>query len=90
MRRRAASPYTLAYGQQVALCLWRCLKRLKADPTLTVSQFVGNFVLALILGSVFFNLENGTESFFQRGALIFFAILNNAFGSALEVNDPFI
>ncbi|KAK8188116.1 putative ABC transporter [Phyllosticta capitalensis] len=82
---RAASPYTLAYGQQVALCLWRCLKRLKADPTLTVSQFVGNFVLALILGSVFFNLENGTESFFQRGALIFFAILNNAFGSALEI-----
>ncbi|KAK8159610.1 ATP binding cassette transporter [Phyllosticta citrichinensis] len=82
---RAASPYTLAYGQQVAICLWRCIKRLKADPTLSYGQFIANFAMALILGSVFYNLEDGTKSFFQRGALLFFAILNNAFGSALEI-----
>lgn len=65
--------------------MWRCLKRLKADPNLTISQLIGNAVIALIIGSVFFNLKEDTGSFFQRGALLFFAILMNAFGSALEV-----
>jgi ATP-binding cassette subfamily G (WHITE) protein 2 (PDR) len=41
--------------------------------------------MALIIGSVFYNLRQDTNSFFQRGALLFFAVLMNAFGSALEV-----
>jgi ABC-type multidrug transport system permease subunit len=34
---------------------------------------------------VFYNTPNNAESFFQRGAALFFAILMNAFGSALEI-----
>lgn len=45
----------------------------------------GNIVLALIIGSVFYNLPNDTSSFFLRGALLFFAVLMNAFASILEV-----
>lgn len=41
--------------------------------------------MALIIGSVFFNLPENTGSFYSRGALLFFAVLLNAFGSALEV-----
>jgi ATP-binding cassette, subfamily G (WHITE), member 2, PDR len=41
--------------------------------------------MALIIGSVFYNLPSTTGSFYSRGALLFFAILMNAFGSALEV-----
>lgn len=41
--------------------------------------------MALIISSVFFNLQPTTASFFQRGALLFFAILINAFGAALEI-----
>jgi hypothetical protein len=41
--------------------------------------------MALVISSVFFNLKDDTNSFFQRGAVLFFAILMNAFGSALEV-----
>ena len=37
------------------------------------------------VGSVFYNLGSDTGSFFSRGALLFFAILMNAFSSALEV-----
>lgn len=84
--QRAGSPYTLSYSQQVQLCLWRGFKRLKADPSLTFTQLFGNFIMALIIGSVFFNLQPDTASFYQRGALLFFAVLLNAFGSALEVN----
>lgn len=84
-RQRLKSPYTLSYIQQVKLCLWRGFKRLRADPSITLSQLFGNFIMALVIGSVFYNLQPETSSFFSRGALIFFAILMNAFGSALEI-----
>jgi ATP-binding cassette subfamily G (WHITE) protein 2 (PDR) len=83
--QRAKSPYTLSYGQQVQLCLWRGWQRLRGDPGLTVGALIGNFVMALIISSVFFNIQPTSDSFFQRGALLFFALLMNAFASALEI-----
>ena len=44
-----------------------------------------NIVMGLIITSIFFNLQRTTGSFYQRAALIFFAILMNAFSSALEI-----
>lgn len=79
------SPYTLSYTQQVRLCLWRAFVQLKGDPTITVTQLVGNQVVALIISSVFYNLRSDASSFFSRSALLFFAIMMSAFGSALEV-----
>ncbi|KAK8866202.1 hypothetical protein IAR55_001353 [Kwoniella newhampshirensis] len=84
-RTRPSSPYTLSYGQQIKLCVARGFWRLRADPSLTLTQLFGNFVMGLIISSVFFNLQETTESFYQRGALLFFAVLLNAFGAALEI-----
>lgn len=84
-RQRVGSPYTLSYTQQVKLCLWRGFARLKADPSITIFQLIGNFVMALVISSIFYNLPKDTNSFYARGALLFFAILLNAFGSALEI-----
>lgn len=84
--QRVKSPYTLSFTQQVKLCLWRGLKRLKGDPSLSLGALIGNSVVALIIGSVFFQLDEDANSFFQRGALLFFACLMNAFASALEVS----
>jgi ATP-binding cassette subfamily G (WHITE) protein 2 (PDR) len=83
--QRITSPYTLSYVGQVKLCLRRGFWRLKGDPTLTLSQLFGNSVMALIISSVFYNLPQTTSSFYSRSALLFFAVLLNAFGSALEV-----
>ena len=83
--RRLASPYTLSYLLQVQLCLWRGFKGIIADPSLVFTQLSSNFVLALVISSVFYNLASTTDSFYSRGALLFFAILVNAFGSAAEV-----
>jgi hypothetical protein len=55
---RAKSPYTLTYVEQVKLCLERGFWRLKADPTLTLSQLFGNSAMALIVSSVFYNLPS--------------------------------
>ena len=82
---RRKSPYTLSYTQQIELCLWRGFQRLKGDPSLTFTQLFGNIIMALIIGSVFYNMPQNTGSFFQRGAVLFFAVLMNAFGSALEI-----
>lgn len=83
---RPKSAYTLDYIQQVQLCLWRGFRRLMGDPSLTIGAWIANTIMALIISSVFFNLQMTTSSFFQRGALLFFACLMNAFASALEVS----
>jgi ABC-type multidrug transport system permease subunit/ABC-type multidrug transport system ATPase subunit len=83
--QRLKSPFTLSYVQQVNLCLWRGWRRLIGDPSLSVGALIGNFIMALIISSVFFDLKPDTASFYQRGALLFFACLMNAFASALEI-----
>lgn len=85
--QRFESPYTISYLQQTRLCLSRGILRLIADPSLTLTQLGGNFLMALIIGSVFFDMQPTTNSFYGRGALLFFALLLNAFGSALEVSS---
>ncbi|OAX78545.1 hypothetical protein ACJ72_07147 [Emergomyces africanus] len=83
--QRVSSPYTLSYVQQVNLCLWRGYQRLKGDPSITISSLFGNTLVALIIASIFYNLKSDTSTFFQRGSLLFFAVLMNALGCGLEV-----
>ncbi|PYH97939.1 hypothetical protein BO71DRAFT_395761 [Aspergillus ellipticus CBS 707.79] len=83
--QRVKSPYTISLYEQVMLCLVRGFQRLQGDASLTMSQLIGNFIMALIIGSVFYNLSGDTSSFYSRGALLFFAVLLNAFSSALEI-----
>ncbi|KAM0591837.1 hypothetical protein ACHAQF_006332 [Verticillium nonalfalfae] len=83
--QRPGSPYTISYRQQVELTLWRGWRRLLADPYFTIAQLLFNLIMALILGSMFFNLKEDTSSFYYRGGIIFFALLLNAFASQLEV-----
>lgn len=83
--QRAKSPYTLSYKQQIGLCLWRAYRRFVGDPSLTIGQLGANIAMGLIVSSIYYNLDQTTGSFFQRSALLFFAVLMNAFSSALEI-----
>lgn len=82
---RAASPYTLTYPMQIKLCFWRGVKRLQGDMSNTLAAVIGNIIISLIVSSMFYNLPHDTNSFYQRSSLMFFAILMNAFASALEI-----
>ncbi|OJJ00646.1 hypothetical protein ASPVEDRAFT_27360 [Aspergillus versicolor CBS 583.65] len=84
-RQRVKSPYTISVWNQVSLCVRRGFQRLRGDFSLTTTALIGNFIMALIIGSVFFDLTDDTSSFYYRGALLFFAVLLNAFSSALEI-----
>jgi ATP-binding cassette subfamily G (WHITE) protein 2 (PDR) len=67
-RSRPKSPYTLSYGEQIKLCLERGFWRLKADPSLTLSQLFGNIIMGLIVSSVFYNLPTVSDSGEERMA----------------------
>ncbi|KAJ5961268.1 CDR ABC transporter [Penicillium vulpinum] len=83
--QRVKSPYTLSVLQQVQICVTRGFQRLKGDYSLSISALIGNTIMALIIGSVFYQLEGDVTSFYSRGALLFFAVLLNSFSSALEI-----
>ncbi|KAI9044993.1 ABC transporter CDR4 [Aspergillus affinis] len=83
--QRAKSPYTISIWNQINLCISRCFQRLRGDFSLTASSLIGNLIMALILGSIFFDLPNNTLSFYSRSALLFFAVLLNAFSTSLEI-----
>lgn len=85
MDRRPKSPYTLSVPKQIRLCIERGFDRLRSDMSLTLTGIFSNGIMALIIGSVFYNLPSDTNSFYSRGALLFFAVLLNAFSSSLEV-----
>ena len=70
---------------QVKLCVKRGYQRLRGDLALLITGIIFNSVMALVVGSIFYNLANDTGSLYSRGALLFFAILLAAFASALEV-----
>ncbi|KAK9368335.1 ABC-2 type transporter-domain-containing protein [Lipomyces kononenkoae] len=82
---RVTSPYTISVPMQIKLCVWRGFQRLRGDLTLFFTTIISNIIMALVVSSVFYNLPPTTDSFYSRGALLFFAILLNAFSSALEI-----
>ncbi|GME61260.1 abc transporter cdr4 [Neofusicoccum parvum] len=79
------SPYTISLSKQVQLCMGRGFRRLRNEWSPPVSNVVGNAIMAIIVGSLFYNISEDTTSFYNRGVLIFFASLLNAFMSAFEV-----
>ncbi|KAJ7758952.1 ABC-2 type transporter-domain-containing protein [Mycena maculata] len=81
----ARSPYTISVRRQIALCMERGFQRLAGDLTNFYVTVFGNFVMALLISSVFYNLKDDTASFYSRGALLFYAVILNAFASALEI-----
>ncbi|TVY20600.1 ABC transporter CDR4 [Lachnellula arida] len=83
--QRVKSPYTLSIPMQIKLCTKRGFQRLRGDATLFFTSLFGQTALALIISSVFFNLQDTTADLYSKGALLFFAILMSAFQSALEI-----
>ncbi|KAI9744799.1 MAG: hypothetical protein M1818_001724 [Claussenomyces sp. TS43310] len=87
--QRVKSPYTLSVPMQVKICMKRGFQRLRGDMSLVFVGAFGNSIMALIVGSVFYNLANTTQTLYSKGALLFFAILLNAFSSGLEILSLF-
>jgi ATP-binding cassette, subfamily G (WHITE), member 2, PDR len=83
---RSESPYTISIPMQVRYCTQRAYQRLWNDKTSTVTTIIGQIVMALIIGSIFYNTPSNTASFFQKGGVLFFAVLLNALIAISEIN----
>ncbi|KAE9568421.1 ZEB2-regulated ABC transporter 1 [Colletotrichum fructicola] len=79
------SPYTISVPMQVWLCMTRGYQRLSGDKLFFFVTVLGNMVISLVLGSIFFDLPADASSMNSRCILIFFAILFNGLSSALEI-----
>ncbi|PYH96381.1 hypothetical protein BO71DRAFT_471956 [Aspergillus ellipticus CBS 707.79] len=82
---RSDSPYLLSVPMQVRLCLRRAYQRLRNDLPTAMSTVVAQLVLSLVIGSIFFNSPTTTASFFQKGAVLYFAVLFNALVTLNEI-----
>jgi hypothetical protein len=85
--RRAQSPYVLSLPMQVELCMKRGFQRLRGDMAILITSVLFNTVMALVIGSVFYNLEDNTTALYSRSVLLYFAILLAAFASGMEVGQ---
>ncbi|RWA06706.1 hypothetical protein EKO27_g8395 [Xylaria grammica] len=82
--RPPTSPYSVSTRRQIAICVQRGFWRLRNNYVPIVSGVTGNTILAIIVGSVFFNLPDTTGSFTRRAVLLFYSIVINACISAFE------
>lgn len=83
---RPESPYTVSIPMQIKYCTRRAYQRLWNDKTSTVTTIIGQIVMALIIGSIFYGTPNNSQSFFQKGGVLFFAVLLNALIAISEIN----
>ena len=83
---RKASPYTISIPMQIKLCTKRAYQRLWNDKVSTFTTVIGQIIMALIVGSVFYGTPDTSGSFFSKGAVLFFAILLNALIAITEIN----
>lgn len=82
-------PYTVSWHMQIKELCIRGWKRMRGSPEMTLTTLFGQVIMAFVIASMFYNttqqIPYTTGSFYSRTALIFFALLFNAFSSQLEI-----
>ncbi|KAJ5538316.1 CDR ABC transporter [Penicillium frequentans] len=83
---RPKSPYIISVPMQIKLNTTRAYQRLWNDAASTVSTVVSNIIMALIIGSTFYDSPDATAGFTSKSAALFFAVLLNALTAMSEIN----
>jgi ATP-binding cassette subfamily G (WHITE) protein 2 (PDR) len=65
----------------------RAVQRIWNDKASTFTPIIGNIIMALIVGSVFYGTPNASAGFFSKGSVLFFAVLLNALSAISEINS---
>jgi len=84
---RPKSPYIISVPMQIKLNTKRAYQRLWNDAAATVSTILTNIIMALIIGSTFYDAPSTTAGFLEKGATLFFAVLLNALTAMSEINS---
>ncbi|KAF4947363.1 hypothetical protein FSARC_13984 [Fusarium sarcochroum] len=84
---RPKSPYIISMATQIRLTTKRAYQRIWNDLSATATSVATNIIMALIIGSVFYNTGDATASFYSKGAVLFMGILMNALAAISEINN---
>ena len=88
-RSTSQTPFNIGVARQLSTCITRAFQRLRGNHIPVVSNIIGNCVMSVILGTVFYDLKEDTSSIYGRGVLLFFVVLLNTFLGAFEVSFVF-
>ncbi|EKG22387.1 ABC transporter-like protein [Macrophomina phaseolina MS6] len=86
---RKESPYMLNLWMQFAVTSRRAMQRITQDAVYTVAMAFTMVSMALIVGSMFYDIPEDTSGFFSKGGLIFFSVLFNIIINFAEVSAQF-
>ncbi|UKZ57315.1 hypothetical protein TrVGV298_011168 [Trichoderma virens] len=86
-RMRPKSPYIISIPMQIRFNTKRAYQRIWNDIYATMASTVVQIVMALIIGSIFFDTPNNTSGFYAKGSVLFVAILLNALTAISEINS---
>ncbi|KAM0430113.1 hypothetical protein ACHAPT_006119 [Fusarium lateritium] len=84
---RPKSPYIISLATQIRFTTKRAYQRIWNDLSATATSVATNVIMALIIGSVFYNTPDATVGFYSKGAVLFMAILMNALTAISEINN---
>ncbi|KAK9451951.1 putative plasma membrane ATP-binding cassette transporter [Limtongia smithiae] len=84
-----SSPFTIAYRSQIALCVKRGVQRIIGDKAYMITHASATVIQSLIIGSLFWNIEEDGPGAFSRGGVLFFAILYNALTCMAEITASY-
>lgn len=84
---RPRSPYLVSVPMQIKLNTKRAYQRVWNERSATLTMIISNCIIALIVGSVFYGTPASTSGFYQKGAVLFYAVLLNALAAMTEINS---
>ncbi|CEI41683.1 ABC transporter CDR4 [Fusarium venenatum] len=85
MLRRATQ--TVSFPMQTALCVKRSVQQLWNDKGSTLTTLVGEIIIALVVGSIFYGTPDTTDAFFAYGSVLFFSVLLNVLMSVTDIHN---
>ncbi|KRZ98264.1 uncharacterized protein AC631_05976, partial [Debaryomyces fabryi] len=83
------SSFIVSFFMQTRYIMGRNILRLKRNPSVAMQSITGQAFIGITLGSMFYNLSATTGTLYYRCAVLFGAVLFNAFSSILEIISLF-
>ena len=80
------SKYLLSWPMQVRLAVKRRALVALGDFGSHLTVVLAALFQALIIGSVYYNMQDNTDGFFSRGGVLFFSLLYNSFTAMSEIS----
>ncbi|CCM04556.1 uncharacterized protein FIBRA_06737 [Fibroporia radiculosa] len=84
-----ASPYIISIPMQVRAAMLRRVQIMKGSIAVIIIDLCAQVFQAIIMGTMFFHLEEATSEFFSRGGILFFALFFGAVSALAEIPGLF-